>query len=150
MLLISSCLVGDNVRYDGNNQLNDELLQLVEEGKAVKACPELLGGLNVPREPAEIIGGDGRDVWTGSARVMTINGRDVTAAYKKGAVQTLEFCRQHQIDEVILKENSPSCGSRMIYNGQFNGTKKAGVGVTTALLEQHHIKVWNELTDRTV
>ncbi|TDM03618.1 DUF523 domain-containing protein [Macrococcus carouselicus] len=144
MILISSCLIGEKVRYDGRDQLDERLRQMVETGKAIAACPELMGGLTVPREPAEIVGGTGEDVWQGDAHVLTISGRDVTAAFKKGAHSTLSLCRELNISLVILKENSPSCGSRMIYSGDFNGSRQTGMGVTTALLERHGIKVINE------
>ncbi|GGB00832.1 DUF523 domain-containing protein [Macrococcus hajekii] len=144
MILISSCLVGEKVRYDGRDQLDSELKKLVTEGKAVAACPELMGGLNVPREPAEIVGGEGVDVWQGTARVMTLSGKDVTAAFKEGAEKTLKLCHSLSITVVILKENSPSCGSQHIYTGSFNGEKRMGSGVTTALLEMNNIQVLNE------
>ncbi|ULG72476.1 DUF523 domain-containing protein [Macrococcus brunensis] len=144
MILISSCLVGQPVRYDGRNQLDLRLRQWVEDGKAMPVCPEVMGGLLVPREPAEIVGGDGEAVWQGDGRVLTVSGQDVTEQFKQGALQTLEICQKHQVTMVILKENSPSCGSHMIYNGQFDGTKQAGLGVTSALLKRYGIQVINE------
>ncbi|WJP98249.1 DUF523 domain-containing protein [Macrococcus bovicus] len=144
MILISSCLVGHPVRYDGRDQLNSRLKQLVEDGKAMPVCPELMGGLQVPREPAEIRGGDGEAVWQGRARVVTRSGQDVTAQFKEGALQTLAMCRQYQVTLVILKEYSPSCGTQMIYNGQFDSTKQPGLGVTSALLRRNGIQVINE------
>lgn len=112
--------------------------------KAIHACPELLGGLNVPREPAEIIGGDGFDVLDGQAKVLTAGNKDVTAAFVKGAEATLKILLTENIDTVILKANSPSCGNNQIYDGTFSGTKKQGVGVTTALLIRNGIKVLSE------
>ncbi|KAA1042396.1 DUF523 domain-containing protein [Macrococcus equipercicus] len=144
MILVSSCLIGEEVRYDGRHQLNSSLKTLVDDGKAIAACPELMGGLLVPRTPAEIIGGAGEDVWQGTAQVMTRDGRDVTADYKAGAERFLEICLQHHITTVILKENSPSCGSQAIYDGTFSGEKIAGEGVTTALLLANGIKVYSE------
>ena len=144
MILISSCLVGHPVRYDGRDQLNSRLKQLVEDGKAMPVCPELMGGLQVPREPAEIREGDGEAVWQGRARVVTCSGQDVTAQFKEGALQTLAMCRQYQVTLVILKEYSPSCGTQMIYNGQFDSTKQPGLGVTSALLRRNGIQVINE------
>ena len=114
MIVISACLAGMKVRYDGRDNLYPKIQQLVDEKKAVTVCPEVFGGLPTPRNPAEIIGGDGRDVLDGKATV------------------------------VILKQNSPSCGSDMIYNGEFNGTKVKGVGVTTALLRRNGIEVISE------
>ncbi|ELL5525043.1 TPA: DUF523 domain-containing protein [Staphylococcus aureus] len=146
MILISSCLIGDNVRYDGGNQLNVRLKKLIDSGKAIHACPELLGGLLIPREPAEIIGGDGFDVWNDAAKVVTISNKDVTDDYKHGAIVTLKILKKYQCDTVILKVNSPSCGSQEIYDGNFTGNKKKGVGVATALLINEGIKVYDENT----
>lgn len=145
MILISSCLVGEHVRYDGGTQGQKSLIQLIEEGHAIHACPELLGGLMVPRAPAEIIGGDGFDVLDGRAQVITNTGKDVTAAFIQGAQATLKILKDNAIDTVILKANSPSCGNVQIYDGTFSGSKKQGLGVTSALLNRHGIKVMSEL-----
>lgn len=145
MILISSCLAGEHVRYDGGTQGQKSLIQLIEEGHAIHACPELLGGLMVPRAPAEIIGGDGFDVLDGRAQVITNTGKDVTAAFIQGAQATLKILKDNAIDTVILKANSPSCGNVQIYDGTFSGSKKQGLGVTSALLNRHGIKVMSEL-----
>lgn len=144
MILISSCLIGEYVRYDGGSQGVTRLIELINEGKAIHACPELLGGLNVPRDPAEIIGGDGFDVLDGKAKVLTVSDKDVTEAFLKGAEATLKILLAENVDTVILKANSPSCGNKQIYDGTFSGTKKQGAGVTSALLERNGIKVMSE------
>ncbi|WP_312505455.1 DUF523 domain-containing protein [Lysinibacillus sp.] len=144
MILISACLAGLNVRYNGTNSLDEKIQKLVLENKAVTVCPELMGGFTTPREPAEIVGGNGHDVLDGKARVVERSGRDVTELYLKGANATLQKAREIGATKVVLKEYSPSCGSAMIYNGEFNGTKLVGVGVTTALLQRHGIKVVSE------
>ncbi|MFL1995582.1 DUF523 domain-containing protein [Lysinibacillus irui] len=144
MILISACLAGINVRYNGTNSLNEKIQKLVLENKAVTVCPELMGGFTTPREPAEIVGGNGHDVLDGKARVVERSGRDVTELYLKGANATLQKAREIGATKVVLKEYSPSCGSAMINNGEFNGTKLVGVGVTTALLQRHGIKVVSE------
>lgn len=144
MILISACLAGLNVRYNGTNSLDEKIQKLVLENKAVTVCPELMGGFSTPREPAEIVGGNGHDVLDGKARVVERSGRDVTELYLKGANATLQKAREIGATKVVLKEYSPSCGSAMIYNGEFNGTKLVGVGVTTALLQRHRIEVVSE------
>ncbi|WDV08059.1 DUF523 domain-containing protein [Lysinibacillus irui] len=144
MILISACLAGINVRYNGTNSLDEKIQKLVLENKAVTVCPELMGGFTTPREPAEIVGGNGHDVLDGKARVVERSGRDVTELYLKGANATLQKAREIGATKVVLKEYSPSCGSAMIYNGEFNGTKLVGVGVTTALLQRHGIEVVSE------
>lgn len=144
MILISACLIGEAVRYDGGHKLDQRLKDLVDKGEAITACPELLGGLSVPREPSEIVGGNGIDVWNGVAKVMTVTGRDVTEAFKTGAKQTLEIIQSFECDTVVLKANSPSCGTRTIYNGQFNGGKTEGPGVLSALLSEYNIRIYDE------
>jgi uncharacterized protein YbbK (DUF523 family) len=144
MILVSSCLAGLKVRYNGSHSLDKSILNLVREKKAITICPELLGGFSTPREPAEIIGGDGEDVLDGKAKVIEKSGADVTEKYIKGAYATLEKAKRINATVVVLKENSPSCGSSKIYNGDFNGTKINGNGVTSALLKRNGFKVISE------
>lgn len=144
MIVVSSCLAGLKVRYNGTHCLDERMQQLVEEKKAVTVCPELLGGLPIPREPAEIVGGDGEDVLDGKAKVISQSGKDVTEIFLKGAYSTLEEAQKLQATIVVLKENSPSCGSSMIYSGEFNGKKRAGNGVTSALLKRNGFHVISE------
>ncbi|WP_026678877.1 DUF523 domain-containing protein [Fictibacillus gelatini] len=145
MILISACLGGKECRYNGTHSLDEPLQKLVEQGKAMLVCPELLGGFTTPRDPAEIRGGDGNDVLKGSARVVDQSGNDVTELYVKGAEETLKIAKSINAESVILKENSPSCGSSQIYDGNFSGTKISGIGVTTALLRKHGFKVISEM-----
>ncbi len=144
MILVSSCLAGLEVRYNGTHRLDARILQLIEENKAIAVCPELLGGFSTPREPAEIIGGDGADVLDGNAKVVNRLGRDVTEQYIKGAYATLKIAQEVQATTIVLKEYSPSCGSSMIYNGEFSGKKMLGNGVTSALLKRNGIRVISE------
>lgn len=141
MILFSACLAGKNVRYDGGHCLNEKIRQLVEEGKAVTICPEVIGGLPTPREPAEIIGGTGEDVLDGKAKVMNKLGQDVTEQFLKGAYATLKKAQEMKATLVVLKERSPSCGTKQIYDGSFSGDTIPGEGVTAALLKRHHIQV---------
>ncbi|MDL4839813.1 DUF523 domain-containing protein [Aquibacillus rhizosphaerae] len=145
MILVSSCLAGLKVRYNGTHRLDNTIRKLVEDNKAVTMCPELLGGFSTPREPAEIVGGDGEDVLDGNAKVVELSGKDVTELYIKGAYATLERAKKLHVTLVILKEDSPSCGSSTIYNGEFNGTKIAGNGVTSALLKRNGLQVISEV-----
>ncbi|MCR8851793.1 DUF523 domain-containing protein [Lysinibacillus fusiformis] len=144
MILISACLAGLNVRYNGTNCIDDRVQKLVLEKKAITVCPELMGGFSTPREPAEIVGGNGEDVLDGKASVIERSGRDVTELYIKGAYATLQKALEVGATQVVLKENSPSCGSAAIYNGEFNGMKIVGEGVTTALLRRNNIVVLSE------
>lgn len=143
-LLISACLVGRAVRYDGGHQrLDHPLIRTWEQaGRLVVCCPEVLGGLPIPRPPAEIGGGDGSDVLRGTAAVRTASGEDVMAAFVRGAEAALELAESHAVVAAILCQRSPSCGSRQIYNGRFEGALIPGMGVTTALLNDHGIAVF--------
>ncbi len=99
-------------------------MELVETGEAVMVCPEVIGGLPIPRDPAEIIGGNGFDVWKDQAKVWTTSGEDVTEAYKNGAIKAYQKLQEKHIDLVIMKEKSPSCGTHSIYDGSFSGITK--------------------------
>ena len=144
MILVSACLVGYDVKYDGSNNFSDIISKWFDEKKAIPVCPEVLGGLSTPRDPAEIVGGDGDDVLEGKAKIMTKFGIDVTEAFIKGAQRTLEVAKNANATIVILKERSPSCGGTKIYSGEFNSNKKVGQGVTAALLRRNGIKVFSE------
>ncbi|MNC03424.1 hypothetical protein D3C75_508310 [compost metagenome] len=142
--MVSSCLAGMKVRYNGTDCLDEKIQKLLNENQAIAVCPELLGGFSTPREPAEIVGGDGEAVLAGTAKVVDRSGIDVTELYLKGAYITLEKAQEVSATMVVLKENSPSCGSTMIYNGEFKGKKIAGNGVTAALLRKNGIEVTSE------
>ena len=144
MILVSACLAGFDVKYNGSHNLNEKVKKWFDEKKAIPICPEVLGGLSIPREPAEIVGGEGEDVLDGHAKVITNNGIDVTEQFMKGANETLKIALDLNATMVILKERSPSCGSSMIYSGEFNGNKKKGNGVTAALLKRNGIQVLSE------
>jgi len=135
-ILISSCLLGQAVRYDATDlkQYNKLLTRWANENRLVPFCPEVAGGMSIPRARAEIVGGGGEDVLLSEASVIDNTRRDVTAYFIKGAQLTLELCLNQSIQLAILTERSPSCGGQQIYNGQFNGSKITGEGVTTALL----------------
>lgn len=144
MILVSACLLGINCKYNGGNNRIPALAELCQQGRLVPVCPEMLGGLPIPRPPAEIRGGSGSAVLAGKAKVVNREGNDVTAAFLRGAEETLTLARLFGAKKALLKESSPSCGSSTIYDGTFTGTKKAGEGVTTALLRSHGIEVFSE------
>ena len=136
-LAASTCLCGHKVRYDGGDCAAADVLA----AEALPICPEVMGGLPTPRAPAEIVGGDGHDVWAGRARVMGADGVDVTEAFKLGAELALQRLQAAHIDTVYLKAKSPSCGQGQIYDGSFSGQLREGDGVSTALFQQHGIRV---------
>ncbi len=147
-ILVSACLLGEPVRYDGKSLLQQHALLEAwrEQGRLVSFCPEAAGGLDTPRAAAEIVGGDGYDVLAGKARVIDNTGRDVSTAFISGAQQALAICRQEHIQLAILSARSPSCGDGQIYDGQFSRQLKAGSGVTAALLKQNGVTVFNQHT----
>ncbi|CAL9397183.1 hypothetical protein SUDANB121_01393 [Nocardiopsis dassonvillei] len=146
-VLVSACLVGRPVRYDGRAKpVGDALLDRWRlEGRLVVHCPEVAGGLPVPRPPAEIEpGATAADVLAGRARILTPGGDDVTAPFVAGARAALAFARDRGVTVAVLKESSPSCGLHEVYDGTFTGRKLAGSGVTAHLLSGHGIAVFNE------
>ncbi len=140
-IVMSACLLGVRCRYDGGDSRNEAAIKLKETDQLIPVCPEEAGGLLTPRPPAEIVGGDGDAVLNGKAKVMTVEGTDVTDAYLKGAYHALQVAQSHGATHVILKARSPSCGCGNIYDGTFSGTLTTGDGVTTALLKRHGIIV---------
>ncbi|MCA2230145.1 DUF523 domain-containing protein [Nonomuraea aurantiaca] len=146
-ILVSACLMGRRVRYDGGAKTSVDALLAAwrEEGRLVPFCPEVSGGLPVPRPAAEIEGGaGGAAVLSGEARVLASDGSDVTAEFVAGARAALEVARSSGIRVAVLKEGSPSCGALAVYDGTFGGRRVPGQGVTTALLEEHGVRVFTE------
>jgi uncharacterized protein YbbK (DUF523 family) len=145
-VLVSSCLLGEPVRYHGGDAecVSDVLERWGREGRLVSACPETAAGLPVPRPPAEIAGGDGHAVLEGEAFVGDSTGADVTAAFLQGARATLASARAHGVRLAILKDGSPSCATSYIHDGTFRSQRAPGQGVTAALLSEAGIRVFNE------
>lgn len=141
MQVVSACLLGVNCNFEGKNWLNPQLLDKFAKGGLFPVCPEVLGGLTVPRIPAEIVGGDGRDVLEGKARVVNLEDTDVTAEFVKGAHEVLKVAKAVGAQEALLIEKSPSCGCGLIFDGTFSGKLREGDGVTVALLKKNGIKV---------
>ncbi|WP_434673052.1 DUF523 domain-containing protein [Pseudomonas sp. R1-15] len=145
-ILVSRCLLGHRVRYDGGASGPFDLLQhWLDEGRVVPLCPEVAGGLPTPRPAAEIPGGQGARVLDGNAAVITTEGEDVSAQFLSGAYQALALVREHGIRIAVLKANSPSCGNLLTYDGTFSGVKVRGEGVTAALLKRNGVRVFSEL-----
>ena len=130
-ILISACLVGDKCRYDGKDNSNPLIKELLEYYELVPFCPEVEGGLKTPRDPSEIKNG----------KVISNKGRDVTHQFETGAELAYNICMYLGIKIAILKDNSPSCGSTAIYDGSFKSRLIKGIGVTTKYLQDRGIKV---------
>ena len=133
-ILISACLVGDKVKYDGRSNYNEKIKLLLEKYELVPFCPEVEGGLPTPRKPSERV----------KDRVKMENGKDVTKYYEKGAELALNICLYLGIKIAVLKENSPSCGTHKIYDGTFSHKLIDGEGYTTELFKRKGIKVLSE------
>jgi len=131
MIIISACLIGDNCKYNAGNNWHEVAEKLNNLGLVIPVCPEQLGGLPTPRYPAEIIDG----------KIISQVGVDVTKEYKLGAELTLQKALDNGVKLAILQARSPSCGSKVIYDGTFTGKLIKGQGVTAQLLKKHGIKV---------
>ncbi|MBW2249699.1 MAG: DUF523 domain-containing protein [Deltaproteobacteria bacterium] len=145
-VLVSACLMGERVRYDGSQVPYDSaiLRSWKHNGIIVPFCPEVAGNLPVPRPSAEIIKGTGTDVIEKNTGVFNINGKDVTESFIRGAEKALAVARKMQITIALLKDGSPSCGKTSIYDGSFSKVRRPGNGVTMALLEKNGISVFSE------
>lgn len=143
-ILISACLLGVHTKYDGGNNLRQEIVDVLSEAIFVPFCPEQLGGLPTPRSPVEITAGSGSDVLTGHAMVTSRDGQDFTAAFIKGARESLLLAQRLSAQAALLKARSPSCGCGSIYDGTFTGGCTTGDGVAAALLKQAGLPVFTE------
>ncbi|MGB4146812.1 MAG: DUF523 domain-containing protein [Acetomicrobium sp.] len=142
-LLVSACLVGCPCRYDGRAFENEILKALVRKGLAVAVCPEILGGLSIPRPKAEIVGGTGDDVLSGHAKILNEWGKDVTPHFLIGAFKVLDIALREGTRYAVFKDKSPSCGVYHIYDGSFTGKICEGSGVTTAILRKYSISLFS-------
>lgn len=148
-ILVSSCLLGEDVRYDGNNSsiaLNPKFsfsskelfMDILCDNEIYSFCPEVAGGLGIPRTPAEIVNNEKPFI------VKDENGLDVTINFLLGAKKALDICKEENIKVALLKANSPSCGNIKIYDGTFSNNLIDGQGLTTRLLKDNDIEVFNE------
>ncbi len=133
-IIVSGCLMGCDCRYKGDNCKCDELLTLAKNHTLIPVCPEQLGGLATPRDPAEIVGD----------KVISNHGKDVTYEYTKGAETALHIAKVNDADVAVFKANSPSCGKGIIYDGTFTGNKVAGNGVAAEMFLNAGFRVYTE------
>lgn len=136
LMMVSACLAGINCKYSGGNNVDERIAFLVEEGKAIPLCPEVLGALPIPRTPCEQI-----KELSGKICVVTESGMDLTEQFTTGAEITLAMCQAAGITKAILQQRSPSCGKGKIYDGTFTGQLIEGDGLTTKLFEANGIEV---------
>lgn len=136
-ILVSMCLFGgEPVRYDGKTkeECSELFLKWKNEGRLVPVCPEVFGGLPVPRSDAQIQ----------DERVVTRDGKDVTAEYMRGAQEAVRLADEYNVLCAVMKEKSPSCGSSLIYDGTFTGNIIEGEGLAVQLLRKNGVKVFSE------
>ncbi len=126
-VLVSACLLGENCKYSGGNNRSEKVLAFLRDHEAVPVCPEVLGGLSVPRTPAEIVDGV----------VTDREGKNVDREFRRGAALALEIARREGVELAILQPRSPSCGGRQIYDGTFTGRRIDGQGVFARLLTEN-------------
>ncbi|WP_298091029.1 DUF523 domain-containing protein [uncultured Sphingomonas sp.] len=146
-VLVSACLLGRPVRYNGSAKTLEHALldRWISEGRVVSVCPEVMAGLPTPRPPAEIArGASGAAVIERDGSIVEADGTDVTEAYLAGARIALEHATRHDCRYALLTDGSPSCGGSFIYDGSFQGRRIDGEGVTAALLRQHGIVVFSQ------
>lgn len=123
-IMVSACLLGENCKYDGGNNLSEKVLRLLDGNEVIAVCPEQMGGLPTPRVPSEMRDGI----------VVAQDGRVVDREFRAGAAECLRIARLEQPDLVVLQSRSPSCGVNQRYDGTFSGTLTDGPGVTAQLL----------------
>lgn len=133
-ILVSSCLLGENCRYKGDNCRNEKVLVLKGEHELIGVCPEVMGGLSTPRAPSERVGD----------KVLSSEGKDVTENYRAGAEAALEIAKREKVDYCIFKAKSPSCGCGKIYDGTFSGKLVEGNGVTSELFLKNGFSIKTE------
>ncbi len=121
-VLVSQCWRGDRCRYHGEPKPRPALLkQLARKYRLIFICPELLGGLPVPRPPAPLYRRRGQSL-------TDITGRDVSAEYLAGAEKVLAVAQEHGCQRAYLVAGSPACDR---------------TGFAGELLEQNGIRVIN-------
>ncbi|MCV9963057.1 DUF523 domain-containing protein [Pararhizobium sp. BT-229] len=146
-ILVSACLMGHAVRYDGQAKplVHPALDRWRDEGRLVTICPEMSAGMPVPRLPAEIEPGkSAADVLSGYGRVLESGGGDVTDEFRQAAENALALALETGCTYALLIDGSPSCGTGFVYDGRFSGRRQPGEGVTAALLKANGIEVFSD------
>ncbi len=137
-VLVSACLIGNNCKYNGKNNKNEKIIEFLKDKEVILVCPEVMGGLSTPRLKSEIL------VNNKELKVINEEGKDVTNNFTVGAQIALKRAIANNVKLAILKEKSPSCGVKRIYNGNFDGTLVEGSGVFARLLKENSIEVLTE------
>lgn len=130
-IVVSACLLGENCKYSGGNNYSEKVMKFLEGHQVIPVCPEVLGGLPVPRVPAEIVNGI----------VTNAEGTEVDREYRTGAERALKIALEQGAQLAVLQSRSPSCGAKEIYDGSFSKRKIPGKGIFAALLEENGIPI---------
>ncbi len=133
-ILVSACLLGVNCKYNGGNNENELVTEYIKDKEVIIICPEIMGGLSTPRDPSEIK----------NNKVYSINGKDVTDNFVRGAKEALKLAKKFNVKKALLKSKSPSCGSKYIYDGTFNNILIEGEGLTSKLLKANGLEIITE------
>lgn len=145
MIFVCSCLLGDKTKYNGSSNANDLLMDYNFYGCFLSGCPECSGKLPIPRPRMEIEqGATAEDVLAGRAKVLNVDGQDVTKNVISGCQTMLSMLKTHSVKYAFLKDGSPTCGVREVHDGTFSRTKIPGCGVFAELLKQNGIKLYSE------
>lgn len=139
-VLVSACLLGYNCKYNGKNNLNSKIVELLKTHEVIPVCPEMFGGLSCPRIPCEKVGD----------RILDKEGNDCTKQFIKGAEEALNIAKEKQVDFAILQKRSPSCGNSVIYDGTFKGNIIAGNGVFAQKLQSLNIPIMEAESEKFV
>ena len=139
-VLVSACLLGYNCKYNGKNNLNSKIVELLKTHEVIPVCPEMFGGLSCPHIPCEKVGD----------RILDKEGNDCTKQFIKGAEEALNIAKEKQVDFAILQKRSPSCGNSVIYDGTFKGNLIAGNGVFAQKLQSLNIPIMEAESEKFV
>ena len=130
-IMVSACLLGENCKYNGGNNLSEKVMNFIKDHEVIPVCPEVMGGLPIPRLSSEIVNGV----------VTASDGRSVDEEFRKGAQIGLALAKENEVDLVILQSRSPSCGVKQVYDGTFSGNKIEGRGIFARLLIENGFRI---------
>ena len=130
-IMVSACLIGEKCKYNGKDNCSEKLLEYIKDHEVIAVCPEVAGGLSIPRIPCEIVNGI----------VINKDGESKDAEFRKGAQICLRRALEEKIDLAILQSRSPSCAAKQIYDGSFSGKLIDGQGIFAGMLSENGIRV---------
>lgn len=135
-ILVSECLYGGRIVQFNNSDRtvqDPRFNKWRDEGRLVPICAEVFGGLPIPRPAARRVGD----------KVLEMDGKDVTKEYDKGAKEALRLAKENNVVCCIMKETSPSCGSKLIRN-ETRESFIPGQGLVIDYLRDAGFKVFSE------